>query len=178
MNDPGSRPSSVAPDPDLLVLGLGNDLLGDDGIGPRLIRELRRRPAFPFPCLLRETCGAGLALLDELAGFTQAILLDAILTRRAAPGHVHEIPAEGLPRLTIGSPHFLGVGETLALGRALGLPMPHSVTVLAIEVEDPYTIAERLGTRLEVQVPSLVRRVIETIHRVAGRRVVPSCPTP
>lgn len=172
---PTLPPASTVPD--LLVLGLGNDILGDDGIGLRLIRELRQDQATPLPCLLRETCGAGLALLDELAGFTQAILVDAVLTRRAAPGYVHEITEDGLPRLTIGSPHFLGVGETLALGRALGLPMPHSVTVLAIEVEDPFTIRERLGNSLERQVPSLVERVIETIHRIAGRGVVPPCPT-
>ena len=76
----------------------------------------------------------GLALLDFFVGRRAVILVDSIQTGRVAPGTVHELDATELKQLTGRTPHFLGVGETLALGRHLGLPIPDQVTVFAIEV--------------------------------------------
>jgi Ni,Fe-hydrogenase maturation factor len=58
-------------------------------------------------------------------------------------------------------PHFLGIRETLVLGNLLGLPMPGEVRIVAVEVEDPFT----LGTTLT---PAVARAVDATADRVAA----------
>jgi hydrogenase maturation protease len=155
-----------------LLLGLGNELCSDDAIGLLVVRQLRRvaesaDDALPHPFDIRETTGAGLALLDELTGYEEAILVDAVRTGHAPAGHVHLLDGRELPRVTLASPHFLGVGETLVLGHALGLPMPARVRVVAIEVDDPYTIGTRLSPPLAAALPDIVRTVARLLREFA-----------
>jgi hydrogenase maturation protease len=142
-----------------LVLGLGNDLLGDDGVGLRVVEELKRRPSlagFEF-----ETAAtAGLALLDILHGHERAYIVDSVVTGRRRPGYLHRLSASSLAELPLNpSSHYAGLPEVLALGQALNLGLPLTVEVLGVEVEDPYTIQPGLSPRLEAKLPALVDRV-------------------
>ena len=85
--------------------------------------------------------------------------MDSIQTGREAPGFLHEIEAAALTQLTGRTPHFLGVSETLALGRHLELPMPERVKIFAIEVEDPFTLGTAMGPALETALPGIVERI-------------------
>jgi len=152
--------------PRTLILGLGNDILTDDAIGLRLAQVLRASFSHSSDVDVRETTEMGLALLDHFAGYVQVWLLDAIQTGQAEPGFLHELDAAGLKQLAGGSPHFLGVGETLALGRQLGLEMPRQVGILAVEVEDPYTLGTRMTPALETALPGLAHRIA---NRISGR---------
>jgi len=76
--------SVEAPPPPLLVLGLGNELLGDDGFGPVLIREIERKyheNACGIECLDGGT--QGLALLGRISRRKALIVLDALMTGQA-----------------------------------------------------------------------------------------------
>lgn len=145
--------------PRTLVLGLGNDLLGDDGVGLRIVEELRRRPSlagFEF-----ETAPtAGLALLDILHGYERAYIVDSAVTGRERPGHLHRLSSSSLTDLPLNaSSHYAGLPEVLALGEALSLGLPESVEALGVEVEDPYTIRPGLSPELEAKLPVLIDRV-------------------
>ena len=142
-----------------LVLGLGNDVLTDDSIGLRVAAALRDRFAGQETITVVESCEMGLALLDVIVGFHNVVIIDAIQTGQTAPGFVHELEVEGLPALSAGSPHFLGITETLALGKELGLVMPDHVKIFAIEVEDPFTVGTRLTRAMEAALPGIIERV-------------------
>jgi hydrogenase maturation protease len=150
--------SNGAP-PRLLILGLGNDILTDDAIGLRVVRGLRPELADLPAIELQETTEMGLALLDYMTGYFAAFIVDSIQTGQAEPGFIHELDASALRRLTGGSPHFLGVGETLALGGKLGLPMPGEVRIFAIETQDPFTLGTRMTPALEGVLPAIVGRI-------------------
>lgn len=152
--------SSVSPRTTVLVLGLGNDILTDDAVGLLVAREVSFRLAPASGIAVRETTEMGLALLDEIADFECLVLVDAVQTGQFAPGHVHEIGLDELPQVTATSPHFLGVGETLALGTALGLTMPRQVRIFAVEVADPFTLGVRPTPDVEQAVPVAAERVI------------------
>lgn len=133
----------------VLILGLGNDLLSDDAIGLKVARaaqaQLAGEPAAPTADIeVRESSEMGLALLDEIAGADALVVIDAIRTGKAPPGHRHEMDTSRLGGLRGNSPHVLGVGDTLALGERLGLPMPRDVAILAIEVADTTTFGTEL----------------------------------
>jgi Ni,Fe-hydrogenase maturation factor len=61
------------------------------------------------------------------------------------------------------SPHFLGIGETLALGKELGLSVPSEVKIFAIEVEDPFTVGTRLTPAVAAALPGIVERVARAV---------------
>jgi hydrogenase maturation protease len=94
-------------------------------------------------------------------------MVDSIQTGREAPGFLHELEATALSQLTGRTPHFLGVSETLALGRRLGLPMPERVTIFAIEVEDPFTLGTQMTPALQAAVPPAVERVLDLVRTLA-----------
>jgi hydrogenase maturation protease len=144
----------------VLVLGLGNDLLTDDGIGLEVVRHVRDclRPGEPIA--IEETVEMGVALLDFMAGYPAVVLVDAVQTGRMPAGFVHELAAEQLSLLPGVSPHFLGVGEVLALGRVLGYDMPERVEIFAIEVADPFTLGTRMTEALEAVVEPVAQRVL------------------
>ena len=150
---------AASPAPRLLVLGLGNDILTDNAIGLRVVQALQRELAGHPALDIRQTTEMGLALLDFITGSRAVFIVDSIQTGKAPPGSLHELDAAALHQITGRTPHFVGVTETLALGRHLGLPMPEQVTIFAIEVEDPFTVGTALTPALEAALPGLVARI-------------------
>jgi hydrogenase maturation protease len=143
----------------ILILGLGNDILTDDAVGLHVVRELRERLAGEPDIAVEETCEMGLALLDFFMDRRVVILVDSIQTGRVPPGTIHELEGTELKQLTGRTPHFLGVGETLALGRHLGLAMPEDVKIFAVEVQDPLTLGTEMTDVVRRAVPEVRQRV-------------------
>jgi hydrogenase maturation protease len=163
---PASRAAVCSPDAagSLLVLGLGNDILTDDAIGLRLVRALAERLGPSDNAVALESEEMGLSLLDHIVGYDDLVIVDAIQTGTAPPGHLHQFDGEALPSRRTGAPHFLGVGDTLALGRLLGLPMPSRVRILAVEVADALTLGTALTPQLHAAFPRLLDRVTEAVR--------------
>lgn len=102
-----------------LIIGVGNDYYGDDGIGPAVVRALKARKSVPARCL--ECHGDCTALLDTWQRADRVILIDAVLSS-ARPGTIYRIDALTQPvpaACAFFSTHALGLAETLALARAL-----------------------------------------------------------
>ncbi|MGD0260727.1 MAG: hydrogenase maturation protease [Verrucomicrobiota bacterium] len=148
-----------SPAPPVLLLGLGNDILTDDAIGLHVVHALQQELAGHPSLDIRETTEMGLALLDYITGYSAVVIVDSIQTGKAPPGFLHELDAAALTRLTGRTPHFVGISETLALGRHLGLAMPQQVTIFAIEVEDPFTLGAALTPALQAALPGIVARI-------------------
>jgi hydrogenase maturation protease len=159
-SETASSPEGTAsPSPLVLLLGLGNDILTDDAVGLHVVHELQRELGDHPAIDVRETTEMGLALLDYIVGYRAVVIVDSIQTGKAAPGVLHEVDAAALTQLTGRTPHFLGVSETLALGRQLGLAMPEQVSIFAIEVADPFTLGTALTPALQAALPGIVARV-------------------
>lgn len=158
----------------VLVLGLGNDLLTDDAVGLEVARRALSELEPGEPITVEETVEMGVALLDLMAGYQAVVLVDAVQTGRAPIGHVHELRVEDLGLVPSASPHFLGVGEVLALGRTLGYEMPCSVEILAIEVSDPFTLSTHMTDAVREVVESVTLRVLSRARALAhGGDTVP-----
>lgn len=160
----------------ILILGLGNDILTDDAIGLNVVRQLREELAGDDRVDVRETMEMGLALLDFIVGYRAVLIVDSIQTGQSPAGTIHEVDAARLKQLTGRTPHFLGVGETLALGRHLGLAMPQEVRILAVEVEDPFTLGTEMTPALQRAIPPVLARIRELFQELAahapGRQMV------
>ena len=146
-----------------LVLGLGNDILGDDAVGLRIARELQRLLPPEGNAEAVESAEMGLSLLDLIVGYQKLVLVDSVKSGRAPVGTIHDLPVNDLEILPLMAPHFFGIGEILSLGRQLALPMPRKVRVCAIEVEDPFTVRDTMTPALEAAFPRLVEAILKTV---------------
>jgi len=126
------------------VLGLGNDLLGDDGVGLEAARVATSTPRHPAIEVVASSVG-GLGLLEELEGCDAAVVVDSIRTGEAPEGRVLVMRPEDLPygpRLR--GAHDADLAAALELGRRSGRSMPGRVFVVAVEVEDNLSFREGL----------------------------------
>ena len=151
----------------VLLLALGNDLLSDDAIGLHVVREVRRRLAGRAGVDIRETVEMGPALLDFIVGYQTVVIVDAVQTRQAPPGFLHEVEGADLKALPNLAPHFFGIGEILALGRVLKMQMPQRVKIFAVEVQDPFLLGTHLTEPLQQALPGIVNRVIAALQELA-----------
>ncbi len=140
-----------------LVLGLGNLLLRDEGVGVHVVRALRECD-LPADVELCDGGTLGMGLLDTLAERARVIVIDAIAGY--PPGTVVRLTAEQLApaverRL---SAHELGLHETLATARQLGVA-PREVVVIGVSPHDL-----RMGLELSPEVAALVPRVVELVR--------------
>jgi hydrogenase maturation protease len=152
----------------VLVLGLGNDILTDDAVGLQVVELVRQELGAEPGIEVSATTEMGLALLDQIADRDALVLVDAVQTGAAA-GHVQEIDPEQFSGPLASSPHFLGIRETLVLGRMLGLRMPREVRILAIEVADPYTLGTQLTPPVAASVAGAAERAVRIARELAGR---------
>lgn len=160
--------------PSILVLGLGNDILGDDAIGILAARELR--PGLPEAVEVAESAEAGLALLERFEGRERVLLLDSIMTRQCEAGTILELGPEDFGKVAAPSPHYAGLPEVLALAGRLEIPFPSEIRILAMEVEDPFEIREGLTPKVAAALPGLVARAREVLAGWGGERSVGSVP--
>jgi hydrogenase maturation protease len=147
----------------VLILGLGNVLLGDDAVGPLVLARLESEYRFGAGVRLVDGGTLGLALLDELAQARHAILVDAVATE-APPGTLVRLDGEAVrdavrERLSV---HQVGVADLLDAARLIGR-YPHSVVLLGLV---PGSIGLHLGrtAAVEAALGGLVRAVAREVR--------------
>jgi hydrogenase maturation protease len=145
-----------------LVLGLGNELIADDGIGILAARNLK--PQIHKEADVIESSLSGLALLDLLVGYDRAIIIDAIYSGNHPPGTITQLNMDDLSRVVAPTPHFAGLPELFALAQRLELDFPEELVIFAVEAEDPLTIGGSLSPAVEQALPDLID---QTINRVS-----------
>lgn len=157
----GSVENGRAP---VVVLGLGNLLLTDDGVGLRLLQHLESHPQPGSPVEFVDGGTQGLALLGYLAGRKLALILDAV-GLGAAPGTIHVLGEAEIADLRphkAGTAHEGNALELLALARLLGECAERTV-VIGIEPEHVRT-GVGLSPAVEAAIPvaaALVVRLVE-----------------
>jgi hydrogenase maturation protease len=145
----------------VLLLGLGNDILSDDGVGLHIVREIRTRLSGSEGIDTIDTCEMGLSLLDMIVDYECLVLVDAVQTRQVPPGTIQEITLDDMKILPLMAPHFFGIGEIMAMGRQLGMNVPGRVRIFAIEAGDPFTVSIRMTAPLNDAMPQLVSTVLD-----------------
>jgi len=163
----------------VLVLGLGNVLLGDDGLGAAALARIERGYRLPPGVRLEDGGTLGLSLLGLLAESDRVILVDAVRTG-SAPGTLVRIDGEDVmdavrERL---SPHQIGVADLLDAARLIDC-YPTTVTLLGLAPETidlSVTRSNAVDANLDQLVEAVVREVqslgYEMVHEAEseGRR--------
>lgn len=147
----------------ILVLGLGNILLQDEGIGVHAVQELARRYDLPEGVQVVDGGTAAMDLLETMARKDLVILIDAVRSGQP-PGSVIRLAHKDLPiffRTRI-SPHQLGIAEVLATLQVLG-DSPTSIVLLGMEPRC-MDIGLELTAEVRLGLDELLRRVIKEMQ--------------
>lgn len=151
---------------DVLVIGCGNLLRGDDAVGPIAIRNLWTR-GVPDGVRLVDGGTAGMDVAFQMRGAKRVILIDAARTA-AAPGTVFRVPGdwlEQLPALTDIHTHAFRWDHALAFGRwLLGPEFPDEIDVFLIEAQ-----SVEPGAELSPAVSAAMDRVVELVLHECSR---------
>lgn len=152
----------------VLVVGLGNPILSDDGIGLRVaavVRESLRDGAVE----VKEVAVGGLSLAEMLVGYERAIIVDAIMTENGVPGTVYHFELADLPgTLNTASAHDTNLATALRALRRFGADVPQddAIHIVAIEAQDVWTFSERCSSAVEAAIPAAAQLVRQLIFRV------------
>lgn len=147
-----------------LVLGLDNPLLGDDGVGLRIAGELKGR-LDQREVTVVESSLVGLGLLDLLAGYDRAIIVDAIQTVGGKAGQIYRLGPDMFDAARhVVLLHEVNLTTALELGNRLGLALPRQIVVFAIEVADVSIFSEECTPEVERAIPVCVEMIIRELN--------------
>ncbi len=159
-----------------VVIGLGNPLMADDGIGLAALERLAEGWVLGDDVELVDGGTWGMNLLPLLEGSDDVVFLDAIRTG-AAPGTVVTLERDELPRglMLKLSPHQIDLREILALLTLRGT-LPARVVALGI-APDRVEMSTELSAVAEAALPALLQRVTALLAE-RGRRCQPRSVAP
>jgi len=145
--------------PKILILGLGNVLLSDEGLGCRLIRELEEEFSFPPQVELLEGGTGAFFLLPYLEKAALLIILDAIKASQP-PGTIYLEPLENLPSDTLEkiSLHEVSFPDLLNILALKGKTFK-KIYLAGIEPEC-LEVGDRLSPTVEKAIPLLKERLL------------------
>lgn len=154
----------------ILVAGLGNLLMGDDGVGPRVTEQLEREPA-PEGVEFADLGTPGLGLVSYLAGYRSWILVDAVTAPEGQPGEVRRYGYDQLRGMATGprlGPHDPSLADTLAY-LEMTAQAPEDAVLIGVVVRD-CAMGIGLTAEVEAALPVICRMVREEIARFQRER--------
>ena len=153
-----------------LLLGMGNPLLTDDGVGVRLAAAIAARlPARADLTVVECCCTGGLNLLDVVEGYDRLIVLDSIKTRGGRPGTWYRFDGRSLREtMNLTNVHDANFATAMELGRCVGvrLPADEAIHVFAVEVKENLTFGDALSPEVEAAMPGLVAQMLTEVATV------------
>ena len=117
-----------------LIFGIGNEILTDDAIGPKLVKRFQKEisdPLFDF-----ETAFVGgFDILEYIKDYDSAILIDAIKTRNGVPGDVYLFSLSDFKEtLNLSNLHDISFLTAIEMGKEIGYKIPKNIKIIAIEI--------------------------------------------
>jgi len=146
-----------------IVLGMGNPILSDDSVGIRVVRELESK-LDPAEYTIVEASLGGLRMMETIAGYDRAIIVDAIQTVDGKPGTIYKLTEADFNRTRYATnPHDVNFATAIEFGSKAGLEMPKDYSIFAIEVEEILTFCEECTPAVEAAIPVAVDMVLEEL---------------
>jgi len=120
-----------------IILGVGNQILGDDGVGIYVAKELEKRCPVKEGIDFEYVSWGGFRIIDVLQNYEKAIVIDAIDTGEKPEGYIHVLTHESLLHsIRMVSFHDVSFATAIELSSVLNIPMPESIFIYGIEVRD------------------------------------------
>lgn len=150
-----------------IVVGLGNPILGDDGVGWKVAEEVQKQLTKNVSVDVEYLSVGGISLMEHMIGYQRAILIDAFNLDEPL-GSTLILKLSDL--LTYSAFHVTSAHDTslqiaMELGRSMGAQLPDDVTIVGIATERIYEFSEGLAPPVADAVPQAARLVLNLLKQ-------------
>ena len=148
-----------------LVVGLGNPILGDDGVGWKVAEEVKKRLPPDAPVDVDCFSLGGLSLMEHMIGYERAIVVDAFASDEPV-GACLLLKLEDLPNYSAfhtASVHDTSLQNALEMGRSMGARLPQEIVVVGISTHPIRDFSEDLSPPVAGAVPQAARIVLDLL---------------
>jgi hydrogenase maturation protease len=151
----------------ILLLGLGNPIVSDDSVGLKVAAILKERLHGRAGVEVSEDYWGGLRLMERLAGYDRAIVIDAICTG-AEPGTLHRLTPDDIGTQRSASAHDVNLATALEFGRQAGVSLPENrhIMLVGIEAENILDFSEQCTPKVDAAIPDAVELVLEILEEL------------
>jgi hydrogenase maturation protease len=148
--------------PKILVLGIGNLVMSDDGVGVWIVQELQKRYTFPGNVEVMDGGTLGLDLLPKLEGIERLLVIDAVETG-GTPGTLIRLTGEDLPIAlqTKLSPHQMGLKDLLAVAELMG-HAPREMVLIGVQpgsIEMDTSLTPDVEVKVEIMIANVLKQM-------------------
>jgi len=155
----------------ILVLGIGNDILTDDGIGPRLVTELEKEMDNDYLDFMTLASG-GLEILEMIKDYKSVIIIDAIKTKNGIPGNIYYLtPSNFKETLHISSFHDVSFLTALRLADKLEMTIPERINIIAVEILEDLTFSSSFSKPIAEKYPQIFQEVQEKVLELIQQNI-------
>lgn len=151
----------------MLVIGLGNPILGDDGVGWKVAEELKEQLPPELPVDVDCLSLGGISLMEHLIDYDRAILIDAFALDEPT-GSILVLKLSDLPNYSAfhtTSSHDTSLQNAIELGRSVGAHLPHDIRVVGIATKHVYDFSNALSPPVAQAVPQATRIVLDLLKQ-------------
>lgn len=147
-----------------LVLGIGNLLRSDDGVGVHVVQRLKKEN---LKADIVDAAIAGLGIIEMIGGYDKVIIVDAIMTG-GKPGAIYRLSRENLPNTVhLSYSHGVDLPTALRFGEEIMREeMPKEVVVFAIEAEDIGSFDDKCTPRVKKAIPKVIELIKKEINQI------------
>ena len=147
----------------VIVIGVGNPVISDDGLGLAAVRCVRDQLACQSGVAVAEVYNGGLELMEAMVGYDRAFVVDAIVSG-GRPGTIYRLGINNVATTrNTSTTHNGSLSAALELGRLSGVKLPGEVRIWAVEAGDVTTFREGLTPEVETAVPVVVREIMSEL---------------
>lgn len=145
----------------ILILGMGNPILSDDGVGLLVAERLKGK----VPGADVASCPViGLSLFDQILGYDTIFIVDAMTARDGKIGTVQTIyECDSYGTLHLFSSHGMNIFELMELGRRCGFPVPRLAAVYGIQIGSEVSFGEALSPELNDRLMAITEEILADI---------------
>jgi hydrogenase maturation protease len=152
----------------ILLVGLGNPIMGDDAIGIQVVKMLQEKAHGRSDLEFKQLSIGGIGLIEEIMGYEQVFIIDSVASTDA-PGRIRELSPEDFKGTEYASsPHSTNFATALELYRKFDPSrIPGTIRIFTVNINPEFTFREALSPpvqRAAVELADLVGHEIEQVR--------------
>jgi hydrogenase maturation protease len=148
-----------------LVIGLGNPILGDDGVGWKVAEAVKKQITPDLPIDIECVSLGGIRLMEHLIGYQHAILIDAFALDEPI-GSILVLKLSELPNYSAfhtTSAYDISLQKAIQMGRSMGAQLPEDITIVGITIKQAYEFSEELSFPVAKVIPKAAQIVLDLL---------------
>lgn len=150
-----------------IILGVGNQILGDDGVGIHVVNEVKKQIKNPN-ITIDDAITGGMNLLDLIVGYDKAIIIDAVKSDHGEHGKVKRIPLSDFNTMHSCNPHDVSLMQAIEMAKKMGeKKIPKEIIIIGVMMKNiPCEFGEELSKKIQKAVPKAVELTLNEIKKL------------